>query len=223
VSETMTLVDNPYWDAVKERVSESGSLWRTPTLGGLDAYRNATGFDVERWAREAPRRTDYVRRYSWTVTDPETVAFVAEHSRGRLVDPMAGTGYWGWLLAQLGVDVVSYDLNPPEPGAEDNIWHRNSSVHSTVLPLEAVESVKLHGDRTLLLSWPPYGFPAEDVLGAFAGDRLVYIGEDVGGCCADDAFFEHLESHWVEVAERVPVQWDGMHDVVKVYDRRSAS
>ncbi|BCZ25284.1 hypothetical protein MTY59_51390 [Mycobacterium senriense] len=32
--------------------------------------------------------------------------------QGGLLDPIAGTGYWAYLLTQLGVDVVCYDLNP---------------------------------------------------------------------------------------------------------------
>jgi hypothetical protein len=215
-----TLADNPYWDAVRDHIDPVGSLWRTPSVGGGGAYRLPNGrMDVDRWARESLKRTDYVKQYAWTITDPETVAFVAEHSRGRLVDPMAGTGYWAWVLTQLGVDVAAYDLNPPAPDREDNHWHRNVTAHATVGRADAVESVCLHSDRTLLLSWPPYGFDARPILDAFKGDRVVYIGEDWGGCCGDDGLFETFERGWVKVAERVPVQWDGMHDIVHVYDR----
>jgi hypothetical protein len=50
------------------------------------------------------------------------VAFVAKHARGGLVDPIAGTGYWAYLLAQVGVDVVCYDLNPGT-ALVTNTWH----------------------------------------------------------------------------------------------------
>jgi hypothetical protein len=213
VSETLTLLDNPYWDVVKDHVNPKGSLWGTPEVGGL-----RIGDDPARWVREAPSRRENVCRYSWSITDPETVAFVAEHSRGRLVDPMAGTGYWAWMLAQSGVDVVAYDLNPPAPGSEDNHWHRDAATHVTVHKADATDVTALHADRTLMLSWPPYGFEALRILHAYDGDRLIYVG-----CCGDDAFFEELadERLWVEVAERVPVQWFGMHDVVTVYDRKA--
>lgn len=47
------------------------------------------------------------------ITSPEALAFVAEHSRGRLVDPMAGTGWWAYLLSELAdVDTVRYDVEP---------------------------------------------------------------------------------------------------------------
>ena len=215
--------DNPYWDAVRDHVDLSGSLWGTPSVDGLGRYRSPSGeLDVDRWVRESLKRTDYVKQYAWTITDPDTVAFVAEHSRWRLVDPMAGTGYWARVLAQLAVDVAAYDLNPPAPDCEDNTWHRNVAAHSMVQQADAVESVVLHADRTLLLSWPPYGFDACPILNAYKGCRVIYMGEDLGGCCGDDDMFEAFERDWVKVAEHVPVQWDGMHDVVHVYDRRGA-
>ncbi|MFJ1539202.1 hypothetical protein ACIODS_11735 [Micromonospora chalcea] len=98
--------------------------------------------------------------------DPETVTFVAEHSQGRLVDPMAGTGYWAWMLTQAGVDVVAYDLHPPAPNSEANHWHRNVSAHVTVGEADAKDSVTWSTSRTLLLSWPPYGFDACPILDA---------------------------------------------------------
>lgn len=211
MSELRTALDNPYWDAVRDHVKPGLSLWRTPAVDWL-AVRN-----------DLPRRKELVALYSWTVSDPVTVAFVAEHARGRVVDPMAGTGYWAWLLAQLGVDVVAYDLNPPAVGRTENFHHPDTPAYATVQRATAVESVLLHPDRTLLLSWPPYGFSAEVVLKAYQGDRVVYMGEMEGGCCADDALFEAFERDWVEVAERVPVQWDALHDRVVVYDRRGGT
>jgi hypothetical protein len=32
--------------------------------------------------------------------------------------------------------------------------------------------------------------------------------------------FDQLDQHWTLTAHRTPVQWDGMHDQVLVYDRR---
>lgn len=216
-----TATINPYWDAVRDRIDPTGSLWNTPSVGGLGRYRSSSGkLDVDRWVREALKRTDYVKRYSWTITDPDSVAFVAERPRGRLVDPMAGTGYWAWVLTQAGVDVVAYDLNPPSPDTEANHWHRHTATHVTIGEADAKNSVGWHASRTLLLSWPPYEFDASPILNAYCGDRVIYMGEDWGGCCGADAMFEAFERGWEQIAERVPVQWDGMHDIIRVYDRR---
>jgi hypothetical protein len=205
-------INNPYWDAVHTYVT-------------ADRFDGAPVIDL--WPLDKPRsnveRTDMVKRYAWTITDPDTVAFVAKHSNGRIIDPLAGTGYWGWLLAQHGIDAVSYDLNPPEADTEHNQWHRNVAAHSTVHRLAAAEAVALHPDRTLLLAWPPYDEPVgAKVLNAYRGDRVIYIGEGNGGCCGDDDMFAALERDWAETVDHRPVQWFGMHDWVTVYDRRTA-
>jgi hypothetical protein len=210
-------VTNAYWEAVRDHVDPTGSLWRTPEVGGLGKYRTPGGLaDVERWHQESPSRHDLVERYSWTITDPATVAFVVEHAAPRVVDPMAGSGWWAMLLAEAGLDVVAYDLTPAGP---ENKWHKVGVRHASVLRGDAVETVAVRSHRTLLLSWPPYGFDACPILAAYSGDRIVYIGEDWGGCCADDGFFEDLGKAWTKVAEHVPVQWSGIHDIVHVYER----
>lgn len=221
---TTTAIINPYWDAVSGHVDHTGSLWNTPSIDGFGLYRDASGdFDADRWHRESLKRSDFVKQYAWTITDPATVAFVAEHSQGRLVDPMAGTGYWAWVLTQAGVDAIAYDINPPAPDSERNQWHRNVIAYVTIGEADAKDSVSWHPNRTLLLSWPPYEFNASPILDAYKGDRVIYIGEDWGGCCGDDAMFEAFARDWVKVADRVPVQWDGMHDIVHVYDRREVA
>jgi hypothetical protein len=212
---------NPYWDAVRDHVDPTGSLWGTPTVDGLGRYRTPDGrIDLARWNQEALKRHDFTARYAWTITDPATVDFVIRHAGPRLVDPLAGTGYWAWLLSQAGVDVVAYDQHPPTVDSESNRWHRNVAAHCPVMQGDAVDTVTVHGDRTLLLAWPPCASPlGADVLRAYAGPRVIYIGEGQFGCCGDDAMFDLLARDWVEVADHVPVQWDGLHDVVRVYHR----
>lgn len=214
---------NPYWDAVRDHVTIDtwyGSRDGMPVVGGLFDYRTPSGqLDIERWSSEAPKRDELVRQYAWTITDPDTVAFVTKHSRDRIVDPLAGTGYWAWVLAD--VDVISYDIEPPTPGSSANHWHSDVHLHWPVLRANATDAVIVHSDRTLLLSWPPYNTSlGVNVLRAYEGDRVIYVGEDYGGCCGDDKMFETLERDWTLADTHVPVQWFGLHDVVNVYDRK---
>lgn len=221
---TRLAVANPYWDAVRGHVDFTGSLRGTPTVGGLRNYRDRSGeLDLGHWSREVPQRAEFVRRYSWTITDPTSVAFVAEHSRGRLVDPMAGTGYWASVLAQSGVDVAASDLHPPTLGGKANHWHMDVAAYCPVFRADAADAVTAHPDRTLLLSWPPYDRPVTHILDAYRGNRLIYIGEGWGGCCGDDDMFAAFERGWTQVAEHTPVQWDGMHDQIQVFDRKDGA
>lgn len=219
----MDAVTNAYWEAVREHVNPTGSLWRTPEVGGYDRFRDGGGRpDFERWSREGLRRDDFVGRYSWTITDPDTVAFVAKHAGVRVLDPLAGTGWWARLLTDAGLDVLASDAKPPAGG--ENTWHKEGVEHFPVLLADALDAVRVHVDRTLLLAWPPYDAPIGALaLAEYAGARVVYIGEDWGGCCGDDALFEAFARDWVKTAEHVPVQWSGIHDIVHVYERGGAS
>jgi hypothetical protein len=218
-----TITTNAYWDAVRDHVDSTGSLWRTPSVGSYRRYRDTRGnFDVERWHREAPSRHDHVERYSWTITDPATVAFVVEHADGRLIDPLAGSGWWARVLTDASVDVIACDINPP--ASSTNQWHKAGVEHFPILLADARTAAVVHSDRTLLLAWPPYDAPiGAEVVAAYGGGRVIYVGEDWGGCCGDDSLFAAFGRDWVKVAEHTPVQWDGIHDIVHVYDRRDGA
>lgn len=220
----MTLVHNPWWEAA-EKHAKPGDGFRWSSLDGNDpmqigGLRDADG-GIDAWRL----RGFGVGRWSWSITDPDTVEFVAKHSRGKMLDPMAGTGYWQMLLAQLGVDVISSDVNPPlGTDHENNEWHRNASQFVKVEKRDAVEAVlNSSPSRTLFLSWPPFDDPiGYQTLRAYRGERVIVIGEGEGGCTANDDFFTLLEEQWCFVTGHRPVQFFGIHDYVTVFDRKSA-
>lgn len=208
---------NPYWDEVLAwaQTNPVGQL----VLGhdryqrlGLPYPRYDT-FEQHPFIAAMELRERLVRRHAWTITDPDTVAFVAEHAGTSVLDPMAGTGYWARLLTDLGVDVAASDLQPPPA---DDLYY-------PVVTGDAVDAVRLHGDRTLLLAWPPCGDPiGADVLENYTGDRVVFLGE-VDGNCGDDRMRHLLATEWRQVAEHEPPQWLGQHELVVVYDWRDTS
>ncbi|WP_018219167.1 methyltransferase domain-containing protein [Salinispora vitiensis] len=208
---------NPYWDAVSGYVDPTGSIpGGTPTVGGFGLTQHGGQGTVTDWLSV---RQTYVARYSWTITAPDTLRFVAAHSQGHLLDPMAGTGYWAWLLAQAGVNVVAYDRHPPTLGSDSNRWHRNVAAHFPVTEADAEDAVSWHPSHTLLVSWPPLGYNANAILDAYQGNRVIYIGEKYGSCGDDDLFTTLEQQGWKLVASCVPVRWHGLRDVVQVYDR----
>lgn len=211
LTDRVSTLDNPYWDAVRPHVQPGEYPFDTGLqIGGL--------YNPDAWAQ----RHDLVHRYSWSVTDPATVAFIAAYAGAKVVDPMAGTGYWAYLLRQLGIAALAYDLYPPNRLL--NAFHRLGLAHCRVGVSSGTAAVARNGaGRTLLLSWPPYNTGAgADVLDAYPGDRVIYIGEGAGGCTGDDRMHDILDERWTEVACHRPVQYFGIRDYVTVYDRRVA-
>jgi len=195
------VIDNPYWDEVSSWV-------QVDTLrGGEFVPRNLIeGFEL---------RKELTAKYAWTITSPETVEFVVAHAAGQVVDPMAGTGYWGYLLQQYGIPAFCYDIDPG-----GNSWHKGAECFMQVDRMDGAEAANKHPDCTLILSWPPHDTPdGYNVLSAFDGRRVIYIGEGPGGCTGDDKLHNALESDWVEVATHWPLQWYGIHDYVALYER----
>lgn len=205
-------IDNPYWDALKDCV-EADSFRGNPVVGEYRLDRS-----VADSMAHAPNRQLMVRKYCWTIPDPDTVAFVTEQARGGLVDPIAGTGYWAYLLGQAGISVVCYDLNPGA-ALHTNGWH-GDDLYVGVCAKDCAEAVALHPDRTLFLSWPPHGQDVgARILLAYKGNRVIYVGEGRGGGTGDDEMHEILDQDWTEAASRLPVQWWGQRDRVTVYER----
>lgn len=214
---------NPYWDRVAKHVSdEPDPTWDTYTIGGRRVPRRDPGeASYEGWML----RREVTSQYAWTVTAPATLDFVRQHCTKRVVDPLAGTGYWGYLLAQCAIRVISSDVCPPNKNSTLNAWHQNASTFVDVRRAEGAVTAQMSVESdTLLLSWPPFadstGF---DVVSAFAGNRLIFIGEGAGGCTGDDAMWELLGAEWTERDWHQPVQFDGIHDYVWAFDRNRPS
>ena len=161
------------------------------------------------------RRVWCVRRYAFAVPTAPALETLAHYAP--ILELGAGTGYWAFLLRQRGVDVLAYDLAPPDRLSNPNHFH---AVTWTRVEEGGLEVLADHPDRSLFLCWPPYRDPlATRALGAYAGTTLVYVGEPAGGHTADATFFEELARGWRAV-EQVPLpNWPGTHDALTVYLR----
>ncbi len=215
-------IHNPWWQVARNYVHPATFGQVGLEIGGMDTPGGKPYVvdDQEFPAWNYLRFREFaVHRWAWTVTDPETVKFVVEHCGPRVIDPMAGTGYWGYLLKQFDVDVLSSDIDPPGPFRETNIYHPDTEPFVKISRCRADAAVRLADhDRTLFLAWPPMDNGAAQCLRAYPGKRLIHIGE-FGGCTADEDFFAELDKNWTEVKTHRPVQFFGLHDYVTVFDR----
>jgi len=205
-------MDNPYWELVAPHVAPEQLVWGGKA--GPPVIAEPDWGDPNSSYRSLDR-AKLVRTYAWAVPDPATVEWIAKYARGRILDPFAGSGYWGWMFVQAGLDALCFDLTPPP----DHEWYDHQ--FWPVGRLDAREAARLHSDRTLFVCWPPYADPiAAETLDAYTGDRVIYLGESEGGCTGDDQMFKLLQARWTEVASHVPVRWYGLRDYVTVFDRK---
>jgi hypothetical protein len=185
---------------------------------GIPAYKDDFCFMPWRWRRTA------VSKYAWAVPDDWAIQVIEEQLNGMgVVEIGAGTGYWAWMLSQVGIDVAAYDTKIKRR----KLWY----------PVKrgGAKQAKRFPDRALMLCWPWYGEPmATNCLLNYSGNTLIYIGEGYGGCTADDEFHRligeggHYEengewvsddSEWSLVVEEPIPQWDGIHDKLSIYRR----
>lgn len=196
------VVDNPLLDAA--RLADPH----------IDARGRPRGWQLDsNWLNATEQRFRLAKRYAWGVPNQEAIEAIA--ALGSVVEIGAGTGYWASLLAAFGVDVVAYDERPGHNGWCDHACYHPVSVGGPA-------DVERHPDRALFLCWPPMSEMAAESLALYAGRYVAYVGEYSGGCCADDAFFESLDSGWVEIESVCIPQWPGLHDALSIFERQVA-
>lgn len=117
-------IQNPFWDIVHtipgDPIYEKyDKVWRP------DAYRLrelTRGQMPPEEYENLPTRHKLAEQYSWAIPSPGSLEFIVEQLDGRaVVEIGAGTGYWAWMLTQMGVDIRAYDKNPPREG--ENYFH----------------------------------------------------------------------------------------------------
>ncbi|MDN3354312.1 hypothetical protein [Actinomadura sp. DC4] len=195
-------VDNPYWELVRQ----------LPAV--LDAGIRPDGF-----ARELPvGHHTLTKRYAWAIPSPGDIGWLAQIVGDRgLVEIGAGSGYWAWQARQAGIDVIAY-----EPADAATNPYTDGTEYAPMLR-EGHPAAARHRDRVLLLCWPSHDLPwAAETLGVYPGDLLVYIGQDRGGNCADDAFFHLLDRAWTPVGSSPHhVTWRHTGGAMTAYRRRT--
>lgn len=161
-------------------------------------------------------RRECVRKYAFAIPNQAALDTIAKYAP--IVELGAGTGYWSYLLRQMGVRVVAIDEAPID-GKHDNHFEFEKS-WTEVVPGGPADLVN-YLEHTLMLCWPNYNSSfAYDALKAYGGKTCIYIGEGWGGCTGDEAFHELLSDAWNEVAAVDIPQWDGIHDALYVYERK---
>lgn len=160
-------------------------------------------------------RTALVQKYAWAI--PCDAALDAIKSLNKPILEMgAGTGYWAYLLGEMGVDVLPFDTDPPST-KRNQYRHRKEWVP---IARGTPNIIAQHPDRVLMLCWPPYNNSmASDSLYHYTGDTLIFIGEYYG-CTGDDQFFAELDRHWTRLPTIQIPNWFGLNDNMFILQRK---
>lgn len=166
---------------------------------------------------------EYKERETWT--DRGMYAFVCWQwvepfatwiGKRKVLEVMAGAGWLARALTAKGIEVIATD---DYSWADKRAW----SMQTTVEKMDAVTAIEQYGSTSdiLLISWPymdPSAFEAIRKWNEINPEGLiVYIGEQEGGCTANDAFFEHFEVQENDSFREVSANyctWDGLHDTI---------
>lgn len=183
-----------------------------------------------------------MRRYAYGIPSGEALALIADASPDGVVELGAGTGYWARLLHDRGVDVVAYDLRPPDDGANESF-----DAAPSWFPVRpgGFDAVGVHPERTLLLVWPTWdeSWPGDAAacFHAAGGRRLVFVGEGPGGLTGDSVLHALLGEYgacvacglgvldapcvcsitprWRRTARVEVPRWAGVEDSCSLYER----
>ena len=155
-------------------------------------------------------RDKLVKLYAWAVTDPKALDEIVKVSKDiGIVEIGAGRGYWASILASYGVNVAAYD-----------IWKDENVGFYHPVGKAGEKAILKHQDRALFLCWPPYAtLMAYNSVVKYKGNTIIYIGEDKGGCNADDKFFDYVSNKFKLDSIIHMAKWDSLYDNLYIYRR----
>lgn len=181
-----------------------------PSLDDLFREEDVYGGLKELHLKNAYNQAGMYAFVSWRWVNP----FVEWLGDRKVLEVMAGRGWWTYALRQKGVNVIATD---------DFSWMNRSWIDTLteVEEMDAIEAVERYGKEVdvVAMGWPYMDDTAYRVikrLHEVNPDALVvYIGER-GGCTADDNFHEHFEimfndPEFNEVTTRYQ-SWEHIHD-----------
>jgi hypothetical protein len=178
-------------------------------------------------------RQELVNKYSWAIPNEEAIQTLVDYSP--IIEVGAGTGYWASLISQERGDILAFDnsissFNSISPSLSNSIFispsfspYENCQAGNKYYLVEKGNEniVRDYSNRTLFLCWPPYKEKmAFNCLNNYKGNTLIYIGEERGGCTADEAFFNLLDKDWKLIKEISIPQWPYIHDYLFIYKRK---
>lgn len=157
-------------------------------------------------------RSELTQKYAWAIPTPEVVQFIREnYLKGGIYEIGAGSGYWARMITQQWEhnDYYAFD---------DYSTHAFSHRYYNV---EEVPILHFEGE-SIFFCWPTYTQEwAFSQLQAHQPKRVLYVGEGLGGCCAEDKFFDFLETNYIELEDLPKIlSHKNIHDNFRIWEKK---
>jgi len=151
------------------------------------------------------KRGDLVEEYSWAVPNEEVLTYLAEFDK--LVEIGAGDGYWASEINSAGGKVMPYDIKPSDE------WTHVERKDVFCMDNEIFE-------KPILMVWPALNKSVATEVARRKPNHILYVGEQRGGCTAEDEFFDLLDEKYGLVAKIDLPSYVGIHDNFFHYVRK---
>lgn len=150
--------------------------------------------------RDLHARERFCRTYTWAIPSKKAIQSIIQFSEGKEITEIgAGKGYWAKLISSFGGKIQCYDLLETFELYFDskNSFNDNSKSFDgfqTFYPVAFCLTrdeiyLRVKNPEILMFCWPECSDPwAYKYLKEYVPQKLIFIGEWKGGCCADDQF-----------------------------------
>lgn len=209
----MTLVANNCFYGVSGNINWYEKLINKDIIPTRDEVIYKTSFS--RPVANLLYRSDYIENFSFPLITKDVIReFSYMFHNSRILEIGCGTGYFIKSIRE-------FDQTIKMIPTDDFSWDEEHWVRkhiNDIICLSGIDAIELYHDKIdyVLLSWPPYLKPlAFDILERCIkySIPMIYIGENEGGCCGDDLFFDLIENKcFMEQIIHSYISFDCIHD-----------
>ena len=164
-------------------------------------------------------RSDFIKTIGFTLISNDWIKPLSQWIGNRkCLEVMTGTGSLSFALQQQDINIIATDNFSWEGNSN---WNDNENYWTEIEHIDAIEAVEKYGKDIdiIIMSWPYMDDTAHRILQSMREVNpnciMIFIGEGMGGCTADDEFFEsiqEIEDTEFEQAVSNFKQWWGIHD-----------
>ena len=157
-------------------------------------------------------RADFVKNFSWAVPDINSIEKIVNFIDADVLSMGAGNGLWEYLI-DIGLknQGKNYIIR-----AIDNQQYPNQYYPVQLMDIEQLTETY----PILFICWPDCTGMDITAVTKNNPNKIIYIGEENGGCTGCYDFHEALDQDY-QVVEEIDIhQWMGVHDKIVLYTKK---